>query len=179
MLNKGASSTISKTSLVWHSPWLGFELGTSRTRSQHSTTRLLRRLSNDIEVYVCVSVYLLGLACLGYIFFVDIHVSKAFILNDKHDFTVCDWQRRTWTCQNTHPAYHRYCKSKKPRLQISRYQLNPQSSILRAIRLVEFLAMKHYLKGHGCEFVCFCFWVFFFSVQLLSVVSDTIEVRQF
>jgi len=39
--------------------------------------------------------------------------------------------------------------------------------------------MKHYLKGHGCEFVCLGFWVCFFSVQLLSVVSDTIEVRQF
>ena len=31
------------TSLVWRGPWLGIELGTSRTLSQHSTTRLSRR----------------------------------------------------------------------------------------------------------------------------------------
>ena len=31
------------TSLVWRGPWLGIELGTSRTRCQHSTTRLSRR----------------------------------------------------------------------------------------------------------------------------------------
>ena len=30
-------------SLVRRGPWLGIELGTSRSRSQHSTTRLLRR----------------------------------------------------------------------------------------------------------------------------------------
>ena len=37
------SGTIFITSLVWRGPWLGIEPGTSRTRSQHSTTRLLRR----------------------------------------------------------------------------------------------------------------------------------------
>ena len=31
------------TSLVWCGPWLRIEPGTSRTRSQHSTTRLSRR----------------------------------------------------------------------------------------------------------------------------------------
>ena len=31
------------TSLVWRGPWLGIEPGTSRTRSQHYTTRLSRR----------------------------------------------------------------------------------------------------------------------------------------
>ena len=33
------------TSLVWLGPWLGIEFGTSRTRSQHYTTRLSRRRS--------------------------------------------------------------------------------------------------------------------------------------
>ena len=31
------------TSLVWRGPWLGIEPGTSRTRSQHYTTRISRR----------------------------------------------------------------------------------------------------------------------------------------
>ena len=31
------------TSLVWRGPWLGIEPGISRTRSQHSTTRLSKR----------------------------------------------------------------------------------------------------------------------------------------
>ena len=35
--------TIFITSLVWRGPWLGIEPGTSRTRSQHYTTRLSRR----------------------------------------------------------------------------------------------------------------------------------------
>ena len=43
MLNKGTTGTIFITALVWRGPWLGIEPGTSRTRSQHSTTRLLRR----------------------------------------------------------------------------------------------------------------------------------------
>ena len=44
MLNKRTTGTISFiTSLVWRGPWLGIEPGTSRTRSQHSTTRLSRR----------------------------------------------------------------------------------------------------------------------------------------
>ena len=44
VLNKGTTGTIFITSLVWRSPWLGIEPGTSRTRSQHYTTRLSRRL---------------------------------------------------------------------------------------------------------------------------------------
>ena len=43
VLNKGTTGTISITSLVWRGPWLGIEPVTSRTRSQHSTTRLSRR----------------------------------------------------------------------------------------------------------------------------------------
>ena len=43
VLNNGTTGTIFITSLVWRSPWLGIEPGTSRTRSQHSTTRLSRR----------------------------------------------------------------------------------------------------------------------------------------
>ena len=34
------------TSLVWRGPWLGIEPGASRTRRQHSTTRLSRRRWN-------------------------------------------------------------------------------------------------------------------------------------
>ena len=41
VLNKGTTGTIFITSLVWRGPWLGIEPGTSHTRSQHSTTRLL------------------------------------------------------------------------------------------------------------------------------------------
>mgnify|MGYP007133224162 CR=1 FL=1 len=41
--NKGTTGTIFMTSLVWRGPLLGTEPGTSRTRSQHSTTRLSRR----------------------------------------------------------------------------------------------------------------------------------------
>ena len=46
MLNKGTTGTIFITFLVWRGPWLGIEPGTSRTRSQHSTTRLSRRRYN-------------------------------------------------------------------------------------------------------------------------------------
>ena len=42
---KGTTGTIFITSLVWHCPWLGIEPGTSRTRCQHSTTRLSRKRS--------------------------------------------------------------------------------------------------------------------------------------
>ena len=45
VLNKGTTGTIFITSLVWRGPWLGIEPGTSRTRSQPSTTRLSRRRS--------------------------------------------------------------------------------------------------------------------------------------
>ena len=37
------SISLCLTSLVWRGPWLGIELGTSRTWSHHSTTRLSRR----------------------------------------------------------------------------------------------------------------------------------------
>ena len=43
--NKGTRGTIFITSLEWRGLWLGIEPGTSRTRSQHSTTRLSRRRS--------------------------------------------------------------------------------------------------------------------------------------
>ena len=43
VLNNGTTGTIFITSLVWRGPWLGIEPGTSRTRSQHYTTRLSRR----------------------------------------------------------------------------------------------------------------------------------------
>ena len=43
VLNKGTTGAIFITSLVWRGPWLGIEPGASRTRSQHSTTRLSRR----------------------------------------------------------------------------------------------------------------------------------------
>ena len=43
VLNKGTTGTIFITYLVWRGPWLGIEPGTSRTLSQHSTTRLSRR----------------------------------------------------------------------------------------------------------------------------------------
>ena len=43
VLNKGTTGTLFITSLVWRGPWLGIEPGTSRTRCQHSTTRLSRR----------------------------------------------------------------------------------------------------------------------------------------
>ena len=43
VLNKGTTGTLFITSLVWRGPWLWIEPGTSRTRSQHYTTRLSRR----------------------------------------------------------------------------------------------------------------------------------------
>ena len=46
VLNKGTTGTIFITSLIWRGPWLGIEPETSRTRSQHSTTRLSRRRSS-------------------------------------------------------------------------------------------------------------------------------------
>ena len=42
-VNKGTTGTIFITYLVWRGPWLGIEPRTSRTRCQHSTTRLSRR----------------------------------------------------------------------------------------------------------------------------------------
>ena len=43
VLNIGTTVTIFITSLVWRGPWRGIEPGTSRTRCQHSTTRISRR----------------------------------------------------------------------------------------------------------------------------------------
>ena len=43
VLNKGTTGTIFIMSLVWRGPWLGIEPGTSRTRSQHYTTKLSKR----------------------------------------------------------------------------------------------------------------------------------------
>ena len=43
VLNKGTTGTIFISFLVWRSPWLEIEPGTSRTRSKHYTTRLSRR----------------------------------------------------------------------------------------------------------------------------------------
>ena len=54
VLNKGTTGTIFITSLVWRGPWLGIEPGTSRTRRQHSTTRLSRR-----RYYICKSTYVI------------------------------------------------------------------------------------------------------------------------
>ena len=42
-VNKGTTGTIFITSLGWRGPWLGIEPGITRTRCQHSTTRLSRR----------------------------------------------------------------------------------------------------------------------------------------
>ena len=42
-INKGTTGTIFITYFVWCGAWLGIDPGTSRTRSQHSTTRLSRR----------------------------------------------------------------------------------------------------------------------------------------
>ena len=53
VLNKGTTGTIFITSFVWRGPWLGIEPGSSRTRSQHSTTRLSRRfLTGDWTRYL-------------------------------------------------------------------------------------------------------------------------------
>ena len=43
MLSAKLLSTIFITSLWWRGPWLGIEPGITRTRCQHSTTRLSRR----------------------------------------------------------------------------------------------------------------------------------------
>ena len=45
---KRTPGTIFITSLVWRGPWLGIEPGTSRTRSQHTTTRLSKRRLKDM-----------------------------------------------------------------------------------------------------------------------------------
>ena len=49
VLNKGTTGTIFITPLVWRGPWLGIEPGTSRTRSQHYTTRLSRRRYYNVD----------------------------------------------------------------------------------------------------------------------------------
>ena len=52
VLKKGTTGTIFKTSLVWRGPWLGIEPGSSRTRNQHSTTRLSMRLNLPSDLFV-------------------------------------------------------------------------------------------------------------------------------
>ena len=57
VLNKGTTGTIFITSLVWRGPWLGIELRTFRTRSQHHITRLSRRrcrLQIKVNILFCV-----------------------------------------------------------------------------------------------------------------------------
>ena len=57
------TGTIFITSLVWRGPWLGIEPGTSRTGSQHSTTRLSRRLWYAIQlllISICKAFILLS-----------------------------------------------------------------------------------------------------------------------
>ena len=69
VLNKGTTGTIFITFLVWLGPWLGIEPGTSRTRSQHSTTRLSRRrfvFSQWLLSRVCtlnVGIFIHNLVC--------------------------------------------------------------------------------------------------------------------
>ena len=55
VLNKETTGTIFITSLVWRGPWLGIEPGTSRTRSQHSSTRLSRRRYYKIKLFFRVN----------------------------------------------------------------------------------------------------------------------------
>ena len=55
--------TIFITSLVWRSPWLEIEPGTSCTRCQHSTTRLSRRrwffvVKSSYFTNICLVIYL-------------------------------------------------------------------------------------------------------------------------
>ena len=52
VLNKGTTGTIFITSLVWRGPWLGIEPGTTRTRSQHYTTRLSKRRCNSSDIRI-------------------------------------------------------------------------------------------------------------------------------
>ena len=57
VLNKGTTGTIFITSLVWRGPWLGIEPGNSRTRCQHSTTRLSRiHLINEVYRNKCLDI---------------------------------------------------------------------------------------------------------------------------
>ena len=56
VINKDTTGTIFITSLVWCGPWLGIEPETSRTRSQHNTTRQSRRRSlklMDFQIETC------------------------------------------------------------------------------------------------------------------------------
>ena len=54
--NKGTSGTIFIAYLVWRGLWLGIEPGTSRTRSQHYTTRLSRRRFG-YKWFICFLLY--------------------------------------------------------------------------------------------------------------------------
>ena len=57
-------------SLVWRGPWLGIEPGTSRTRSQHSTTRLSR--GRFMSAVVSFSMFL------GIVFFFSVYLLFSF-----------------------------------------------------------------------------------------------------
>ena len=48
-LTRELPGTVFITSLVWRGPWLRIEPGTSRTRCQHFTTRLLRRSKSVLK----------------------------------------------------------------------------------------------------------------------------------
>ena len=55
VLNKGTTGTIFITPLLWRGPSLGIESGTSRTRSQHYTTRLSRRWYGSMMIRISKS----------------------------------------------------------------------------------------------------------------------------
>ena len=52
------------TSLVWRGPWLGIEPGTSRTRSQHTNTRLSRSDKSE-SLFTFTSFHLSFIRCHG------------------------------------------------------------------------------------------------------------------
>ena len=69
------------TSLVWRGPWLGIEPGTSRTRSQHYTTRLSRRRYWCIDYWCEVIVFFSNKASLIdlFIFFLSDNTHISYI----------------------------------------------------------------------------------------------------
>ena len=63
-------------SLVWRGPWLGIEPGTSRTRSQHYTTRLSRR-----RYLSALSLKKPNTYCTQFLVFTDVWYSKTSLNN--------------------------------------------------------------------------------------------------
>ena len=51
-LIKGTTGTIFIMSLVWRGPWQGIEPRTYRTRCQHSTIRLSRKIGNVVKSFL-------------------------------------------------------------------------------------------------------------------------------